>query len=250
MMSGLDNGSVVRCQVGVQGGLTALMRKRTREWHIRAERSGIISELLRGRASRWGYALLLRNLLPVYQGMESGLARYRQARGVQEIFFPEVFRAGALESDLCALCQPTWDRWPPYLSAGRLYSRRVSEAADGDGSLLLAHAYVRYLGDLNGGQILRSVLGRSLGLRSEMLSFFDFPAIPDKPAFIASFGEALDRAGHQVQWPDAIAREAAVAFRMNILLSEAVLAAVGRESDASSGTKLAYRRRRRTSRLG
>ena len=51
---------------------------RTRNLHLEAERSGIIRELLRGNASRNGYILLLRNLLPAYQAMEQGLARHRK----------------------------------------------------------------------------------------------------------------------------------------------------------------------------
>lgn len=52
---------------------------RTKTLHVEAERTGIIRDLLRGEASREGYVLLLRNLLPAYQAMEQGLHRHRSS---------------------------------------------------------------------------------------------------------------------------------------------------------------------------
>ena len=54
---------------------------RTKTLHVEAERTGIIRDLLRGEASREGYVLLLRNLLPAYQAMERGLERHRGSPG-------------------------------------------------------------------------------------------------------------------------------------------------------------------------
>ena len=49
---------------------------RTRNLHLEAERSGIIRELLRGNASRNGYILLLRNLLPACRRDALSLVRH------------------------------------------------------------------------------------------------------------------------------------------------------------------------------
>ena len=57
------------------GNLANTLRERTQALHTRAERSGIINDVLRGKASRYGYALFLRNLLPAYRQMEAGLER-------------------------------------------------------------------------------------------------------------------------------------------------------------------------------
>jgi len=53
---------------------------RTKALHVEAERTGIIRDLLRGEATREGYVLLLRNLLPAYRAMEQGLVRHRGHR--------------------------------------------------------------------------------------------------------------------------------------------------------------------------
>jgi len=64
-----------------QVGLAAALRESIRAIHAQAERSGIVSDVLRGRATRFGYALLLRNLLPASQEMERGLDRHGQIPG-------------------------------------------------------------------------------------------------------------------------------------------------------------------------
>ena len=54
-------------------GLAQALPARTRTLHLRAERSGFVADLIRGRGSRTGYLLFLRNLQPAYAYyLESG----------------------------------------------------------------------------------------------------------------------------------------------------------------------------------
>ena len=65
---------------------------------------------------------------------------------------------------------------PPALSRylGRLKEIISSE----DPSTLLSHAYVRYLGDLSGGQVIRSRVSKAYGLEDGAgVSFFDFKTL-------------------------------------------------------------------------
>ena len=205
--------------------LSQALRERTAEPHTRAERTGIVNDILRGKASRDGYVLLLRNLLPAYEAMEQGLERHRTSAGVGKFARREIYRSGALHADLAALAGDDWMRDLPLLPAGRQYGKRVAEASRGDGARLIAHAYARYLGDLSGGQILKTLLGRSLGLTDTALSFYDFPKIADHKVFKAEFRDALDRAGEEVADIDSVIEEGAVAFELNIDVSNAVQAA-------------------------
>lgn len=197
----------------------------TKTLHVEAERSGIIRDLLRGGASRDGYILLQRNLLPAYQALEHGLARHTDAPLLAELTAYHLDRATALEADLVALCGGDFTAIP-LLPAGDAYAARISEAADGDGARLIAHAYTRYLGDLSGGQILKRLLARSPGLRPAELTFYDFPAHSDLAALKSGYREALDRAGSRATDPQAITDEGLLAFSLNIDLSWAVHAAL------------------------
>ena len=202
------------------------LRERTRSLHVQAERSGIVHEILQGRVSRNGYALFLRNLLPAYEELERGLERHSEAPAVRALARPAVYRAPALRSDLAALCGLQWTASLPLLPAGARYARRVADAAAGDGARLIAHAYVRYLGDLNGGRALSRLLARFPGLEPAVLSFYRFPDIADLEGFKAAYRGDLDRAALEIADLAAVIEEAAVAFGLNIEVSEAVQAEV------------------------
>jgi heme oxygenase (biliverdin-producing, ferredoxin) len=206
--------------------LTSLMRERTRALHARAERAGIINDILRGRASRFGYALFLRNLLPAYAALERGLERHRQTAALRAIAVRELYRAPAILSDLGQMFGAGWEGRLPLLAAGERYARQIDHAASGDGAPLIAHAYTRYLGDLNGGQVMKRLLTKSLRLQPGELSFFEFTEIADSEAFKARYRYAFDECTALVPDGEAIAAEAATAFQLNIAVAEEVQGAV------------------------
>ncbi len=205
-------------------GLVVAMRDRTRELHTRAERSGIIAEILHDRGSLGGYALFLRNILPAYQQMEQGLEQKKNG-ALACVARPELYRAAAIEFDLLHLEGPNWHQRLPLLPAGARYAERIAVASEGDGTRLIGHAYARYLGDLSGGQILKRLLARSLALKPLALSFYDFPDIPDADAFKSVFRNGIDEAASQIADVTAVIDEAFIAFELNIELSESVAAA-------------------------
>ncbi|HTO61991.1 MAG TPA: biliverdin-producing heme oxygenase [Bradyrhizobium sp.] len=206
--------------------LLGALRERTRNLHARAERSGIIADILQGCATREGYALLLRNLLPVYQALERQLARHAGSPQVGPLVRPELERAGAIAADLLHLSASVAEM--PVSPAAARYVDAINAASRGDGSRLIAHAYARYLGDLSGGQIVRRLLARSLNLPPAALSFHDFPAIADIAAFKAEYRAAIDHAGDESEDFGAIVEEGALAFELNIDLSIALQADAAR----------------------
>jgi len=202
-------------------GLVAKMRERTRELHSRAERTGIVNEIIRGLSNISGYKLFLRNLHPAYQQMERGFQRHEHNPALAFLVPQELCRARAIEADLHMLEGPDWANKLPLLPVGQLYAERVAQASEGDGGRLIAHAYSRYLGDLSGGQILKRLLGRSLNIGPEALAFYDFPDIKDVDAFKTAYKTAIDDAEKNIDDVNAVVEEAAVAFELNIVLSDA-----------------------------
>ena len=209
-----------------QSGLALALRERTAPLHRQAERSGIVQEILRGTASRHGYALYLRSMLPAYQKMEQGLEQHRQMPGLRGIAEPDLYRSPAILRDLVALSGTDWAHELQLLPAAERYARRVALAAEGDGTGLIGHAYTRYLGDLSGAQVLKRSLMRSPGLQPGMLAFYDFPAIPNLSDFKNAFRHALDAAANEIPDVELVLIEAIWAFQHNIDISEAVQAVV------------------------
>ncbi len=221
-----DGGAKVNVAPGLQPAaipLSEILRTVTRKLHSRAERSGIIRELFQRRVDHLGYALLIRNLLPAYRAMEIALpGSHLPGPHLSGVPWPALFRAPAIVHDLNEMNGPQWEAALPLLPAGMRYARRVALSAEHGIGQLLAHAYVRYFGDLSGGQILKRLLGQPPGLGSACLTFLEFPDIVDPAAIKLRFRAALDRAASTEAERDGVLREAAIAFRLNIAVSEAV----------------------------
>ncbi len=196
-----------------------LLQDRTSELHRKAERTGAIAHILRGKAGIETYGLYLRNLLPAYEQLEVSLTQRANEIPFKGIAVPALRRSMSIAADLREMYGVSWRDRLPVLPASATYASRIADAAVGDGSRLLAHAYVRYLGDLNGGQILKRVLAKSLGLSSAALTFYDFDDIVELESFRTSYRSAIGGAALAFDEQDRILEEACTAFRHNIELS-------------------------------
>lgn len=184
-------------------------------------------DILKGEASRDDYVLFLRNLLPAYRELEAGLERHAGSAVLGELEAYRLSRAPAIEADLETLSGPDWETRVPLLPAAEAYAAKIADAASGDGSRLIAHAYTRYLGDLNGGQILSRLLVKALALAPNELSFYDFSTFADPDALKTDYRLAIDRAGDTASDISSVIEEGALAFSLNIALAEAVQQAAG-----------------------
>jgi heme oxygenase len=207
-------------------GFAARLRDSTKSIHREAERAGFVADLIRGRATRHGYALFLRNLVPVYAMLETGIESLRHVALVACFSNPGLRRLPRLVQDLEAIAGADWATTCPLLPEAEAYARAVETAAAGDGTRLVSHAYARYLGDLSGGQILQPLLMRTLRLDPTMLAFYNFPAFHDLGVPKAAIRDALDSVASKGPRADAIIDEALAAFRHNMALSCAITRAV------------------------
>jgi len=226
MASRFANGSIVPSDTlmgeGNQLSLTSSMRSRTHELHRRAERSGIVNDVLRGKITRHRYALFLRNLLPAYEQLEAGLELHSRTLPVCAAARCELYRASAIRSDLCAIAGEEWEGALALLPSGKDYARRVAAAAKHDGANLIAHAYTRYCGDISGGQILKRLLAQVPGLGPQELSLYDFPQIPNPEDFKEQYRQAIDACALAIDDLPSVVAEATIAFELNIAVSEEV----------------------------
>lgn len=139
------------------------LKAATREWHARAERSGVMADLLSRTIGRTAYAALLANLQAIYGALES-------APGRPPALAP-LDRRAALAADLRAF----GDAVVPVAPATRDYVRRLQSLHGPRAHRLWAHVYVRCLGDLHGGQILGRLVREHFGLDGpDGTRFYDF----------------------------------------------------------------------------
>lgn len=210
--------------VEADAGFAALIRERTKLVHRTAERAGFIADLLHGRATIAGYALFLRNLHPAYAALEPALAAWAHHPVAGAFADPRLHRLDALEADLRATGGADWATLP-LLPEAAAYATAIA-AVSRDPDRLAGHAYARYLGDLSGGQILKPLLTRMLGLGPAALGFYDFPAFADLAVPKLALRAALDAVPLPSDAAEALCDEAIAAFRHNIAVSEAVQASL------------------------
>ena len=205
--------------------LSTRLQTATRAKHSEAERSGIMPGLLRGALDRATYCLLLRNLHALYESLEQALDRHAGTPAVAPVRLPALFRAPALKGDLQYLHGSDWDALP-LTATMRGYRRRIDDLRDQLPQLLAAHAYVRYLGDLSGGQILRPIVRRALGLVDGAgTAFYVFGHDSGVEALKNQLRAALDALPIDAAEGDAIVAEAIAAFALHARLFEELEAA-------------------------
>lgn len=180
---------------GDHPSLAQWLRSATHALHAQVERSGVMQSLLRGRIDRISYCLLLRNLHALYAALEAGLARHAGDPRIAPVLLPGIARATALAEDLAALHGSGWAQTLPLMPAAQAYAQRLRQLAADAPELLVAHAYVRYLGDLSGGQVLRRIVARSLDLTDAAgTHFYAFGDPDDAAAMARQFRAGLDTA--------------------------------------------------------
>lgn len=208
--------------------LAQQLRSQTWPAHRAVEATSFVRALLGGRLDRPRYCLLLASLHPIYAALERALHRHAGDAGLAAACAAPLRREAALAEDLRHLHGEDWPDTLPPQPAAIEYAAHLT-ALDRDApQLLLAHAYVRYLGDLSGGQVLRRVVARSLGLDGgDGTRFYDFGDDATAAALARRFRDALE-------WPEpgagvdaAIVDEALAAFERHQRLFEQLAQACG-----------------------
>jgi heme oxygenase (biliverdin-producing, ferredoxin) len=193
-------------------GLGSQLRLATASMHRHVERTPYMAGLLRGQLDRPRYVLLLQHLHALYAALEDALQQHAATPGVAPVVLPELFRRDALATDLQALGAGSL----PAASLSRAlqaYVARLKELSASKPALLVAHAYVRYLGDLNGGQALRQVIRRALALQGPSgTQFYDFGEPAARRQLEQRFRDGLEQIGQQLKDRAPLLEEAVSAF--------------------------------------
>lgn len=196
--------------------LAQQLRTDTRALHTEVERTGVMRELLRGQLGRTGYCALLRNLHAIYAALEPALQRHANHPAVAPVVFEALFREAPLASDLRDLHGADWADALPLQPSTQRYVARLHHIGEHAPALLVAHAYLRTLGDLSGGQMLAKIVTRSLRLDAGRgIQFYDFGSPFDVAAHLQTFRSGLDALPLAPGDQQAIVIEACSAFRMH-----------------------------------
>jgi heme oxygenase len=197
--------------------LAAALREQTRIVHERAEAAPFIQQLLSGALPLSAYTALVAQNYAIYQQLEAAAGRWRDHPAAGPFVLDELNRVPRLEADLEQLIGVGWAARASRLRvpATDLYVTRIREAATWPGGFI-AHHYVRYLGDLSGGQVILAGITRIYGLDGRRSTrFYVFDGISKLKPFRDQYRELLDRAPLTPAEQERVIAEAAIAFELN-----------------------------------
>jgi heme oxygenase len=214
--------------------LAEALKTQTRALHTALERGSLMRSLLRGEMPRTPYCALLRNLHVLYAALEPALLRHAAHPGVAPVVFPALFRSQALADDLSELHGAAWRQEIATALAGRRYAQHLHDIAAHRPALLVAHAYVRYLGDLSGGQMLRRIVAAGFSLEDGRgTRFYDFGAPGAVAEQVRAFRAGLAQLDHGDEQVAGIVAEAVGSFQRHQELFDE-LAGVPRSPEAAA----------------
>ncbi|XP_060642710.2 heme oxygenase 2 [Anolis sagrei] len=203
--------------------LSELLKEGTKEAHDRAENTQFVKEFLKGRIKRELFKLGTVALYFTYSALEEEMERNKDHPAFAPLYFPaELHRAPALEQDLAYFYGEGWRGAVGCSEATRRYVERIRHVGRHRPELLAAHAYTRYMGDLSGGQVLRKVAQRALGLPAsgEGLRFYAFDNVSSAQGFKQLYRARLNALELDPETKEEVVKEANRAFEFNMQVFE------------------------------
>jgi heme oxygenase (biliverdin-producing, ferredoxin) len=202
---------------------SALIRDASKAQHTEAENAPFMSDMLQGRLGRAAYVRYTEQLWFVYRALEEAAAKLTDDPVAGPFVRRELFRLPSLERDLDHLHGTSaWRTTVEPLAATARYTARVAEVAHDWPGGYVAHHYTRYLGDLSGGQVIRSTAEKVWGFthKGDGVRFYVFEDIPNPAAFKRGYRELLDAVPADDQEKRRIVGECRRAFTLNTAVFE------------------------------
>lgn len=220
---------------GAPDALSTMLRSATSAVHAEAEQRPFMQAFFAGVLPREAYIAWLARQWHLYRCLESNL-EFLPAGSPEHGLIPRVlYRTARIEDDLDHLTRRTWRNEGNRSPATRAYVERI-EASAAFPPGLLAHAWLRYMGNVGGRDTLRRLVGGAIGAHGDDergLSFTDFSAVGEIRPFFADFHAKLDSLALTDDDKVRAVDEADAGFRHNIALTDELAAEFRIESPSS-----------------
>lgn len=202
--------------------LSSLLRAGTAQIHKEAERRPFMRIFFAGRLPKDAYVEWLARLWHLYRTLETALDAISPERPEAGLVPRALYRTDRIEADLDHLTNGEWHDVDHLTPATRDYIRRIESAAVLPVGLI-AHAWLRYMGNVGGRDTLRRLTAAAIGVdgeEAEGLSFTDYSALGEIGAFFAEFHAKLDALPLTTGEKHQAVAEAEAGFRLNIALTD------------------------------
>ena len=207
---------------GDPDALSVRLRTETSAIHREAEQQPFMRTFFAARLSRDAYILWLSRQRHIYRALEDALVGCSFHPAIAGVVPPELHRSAAIESDLQHLTGTAGPSGEELSPATQSYVERITSAAREFPPGLLAHAWLRYLGNVGARDVLRRLTVAAIGEETggPGLAFTDYSAIGDVGQFFRTFHTAVDAAPLTGAEKQRVVDEGTVGFRLNIALTD------------------------------
>ena len=190
-----------------------LIKEGTKKSHTMAENTGFVTNFLAGVVDKDSYKQLIADFFFIYTALEEQVDKFKDDPLISSIAFDELKRVPSLERD----CEFYWgENWRELISPTDACKNYVTRVKKINAKFLVGHHYTRYLGDLSGGQILKNIANKSMGLDGKGLDFYEFEGIDNPGSFKTRYRHALDNLPINKPDGELIINEANYAFKLNM----------------------------------
>ena len=199
--------------------LASRLREGTKQSHTVAENTAFMQCFLKGVVEKQSFRTLIANLYFIYSALEVELQRHIAHPVVGMIWFPELHRQQNLEKDLVFYYGEDWRQQIVPSNSTNAYVTRIHDIAKTEPVLLVAHGYVRYMGDLSVGQSFRNMVRSAIQLPVDRgTALYEFESLTTaeaRKAYKAKYRHALNSLPLADDSSQIIIDEANYAFQLN-----------------------------------
>jgi len=189
------------------------MKKETWDEHEASKDSNFAISIMSGELGKEGFIEWQRALYPIYVILEDILKKNRKDPVLHIFDHRKLDRAERIFDDLQKLgADPVKNpsplkTVPPYIAA--------IEKASESPQRLMAYHYTRYMGDMNGGQVIARAMENVCGIDREALSCYDFSEIGDGYHYRKQYKTLLELSPWTEEEREAFIDEAKIAYARN-----------------------------------
>ena len=192
------------------------LRERTWTSHGDSEGADFMKDLMTGKGTREDYIALVAQHFFIYEAIEAAADRFASDAVAAPFIAPQLTRLPAIEDDLEFLIGPDWRTSIHPLPTTERYVTRINEvAASNWAGGFIAHHYTRYLGDLSGGQVIRTLMQRQFGFETNGVGFYLFDQIAKPKEFKETYRDQLDAVAWDAAERERVIDEVIAAYRFN-----------------------------------
>lgn len=190
------------------------MKKETWDEHEASKDSAFATTIMSGELGKQAFIEWQRALYPVYETLESILKKMRKTDPTIHIFdHRKLDRKDKIYNDLLKMGVDPIEI-PSHLNTVPEYVDSIKEASK-SAPRLMAYHYTRYMGDMNGGQVIAMQMNKVYGIDMEELSCYDFSEVGDLYHYRKQYKTLLELVPWTEQDRESFIDEAKNAYAVN-----------------------------------